>query len=300
MNHSIYFYVLMASFFLYDLINIYRPKDKSSRKRSLQNNVIWSLIWVALALLYNVNIYFEAGTQPAIDFFTCFVIEKLLSLDNLFVFIVIFQLFKVPQSYQEKLLFWGIIGAIILRIVFIKLGVKLAVNLPWIYYVFGILLILTAWRMISGSHSNTDIKKGLIGKFVRRFVSRHQKGHTIPGWRLSSSLIVMINIIICDIIFAVDSIPAALAITQEYYIVVMSNVFALLGQTALFFILKEFLNRFYYLTHGLSTILFFIGFKMILHTHYAIGNTYSLVVTILVLVTTIMMSISRPKREQSN
>jgi tellurite resistance protein TerC len=241
----------------------------------------WSAVWITMALLFNGLIYFQwenlvpnstyTNTEASLAFLTGYLIEKALSVDNVFVFLMIFAYFKVPAMYQHKVLFWGIIGALIMRAICIAAGVTLLKQFHWLIYVFGAFLIITGIKMAITKDKKIDPEKNPVLKTFRRmmpvtpgFVG--DKFFTkIDGRRWATPLfIVLLFIEMTDLIFAVDSIPAILAITQDPFIVYTSNVFAILGLRALYFALAGIMQLFHYLHYGLSVILVFVGGKMVL------------------------------------
>lgn len=232
---------------------------------------IWTSIWVGLALVFNVFVYFWKGPSSALEFLTGYVVEKSLSVDNIFVFIMIFSYFSVPAKYQHRVLFWGILGAIIMRAAFIFLGVKLISHFQFVFYIFGFFLLYTAFKMFKERHSHGNISENRLLDWVSRtipltkeyvgqnfFVRRNGRLYATPMF------MVLLAIEFSDVIFAVDSIPAIFAITQDTFIIFTSNIFAILGLRSMYFLLADIVPRFYYLKHALSFILGFIGVKMMI------------------------------------
>jgi tellurite resistance protein TerC len=234
---------------------------------------LWSAVWVGLALLFNLGLWWKAGAQPATEFLTGYLIEKSLSVDNIFVFVVIFSALKIPALYQHRVLFWGILTALILRAVMIFAGVALLTRFHWLIYVFGAFLILTgvklflAWR--KGQSENVEESWAL--RMMRRVVPSTQKldgerFFTVEnGKRLATPLFMALLLVeFTDVVFALDSIPAIFAITQDPFLVFTSNIFAILGLRSLFFLLAGLVEKFSYLKVGLAGILVFVGAKMAL------------------------------------
>jgi tellurite resistance protein TerC len=232
--------------------------------------LIWSAIWISLALLFNLGIYLLVGHEKALNFLTGYLVEESLSVDNLFVFLLIFSYFCVPSAYQHRVLFWGIMGAIVMRAIFIVTGLTLLENLHWIIYIFGAFLVFTAFRLAFNKEEEIKPEKNPVLRLFRRFVpmTKRYHGHKFlvkaRGRRLATPLLLTLVVIeTTDIIFAVDSVPAVLSITQDPFIVYTSNIFAVMGLRSLYFALSGVIQKFYYLNYGLAGILAFLGLKMI-------------------------------------
>ncbi len=284
---------------LVDLFVFHRDSHEVKLKEALS----WSAVWIGLALVFNVGIYFWMGKQTALEFLTGYLIEKSLSVDNIFVFIMIFAAFKVPAKYQHSVLFWGILGALLMRAGFIAGGVTLIKNFHWIIYVFGGFLIFTGIRMSLDKDKEIHPEKNLVLKLFRKMmpVTKGYEGGkffiTKEGRRFATPLFVVLLVVeTTDVIFAVDSIPAILAITQDPFIVYTSNVFAILGLRALYFALAGVVQLFHYLHYGLSAILIFVGTKMMLVDIYKIPIGVSLTVIALLLALSIAASLRWPKK----
>jgi tellurite resistance protein TerC len=244
---------------------------KKSQTVTLKNALSWSAVWISLALAFCVVVYFWHGKQPALEFLTGYLIEQSLSVDNLFVFLVLFQYFKVPAENQYKVLFWGIIGALVMRLAFILAGVALINRFHWIIYGFGALLIYTGIKLAVQDENEVDPEHNPALKLARRFLpmtSSYERDKFFvfrEGKRWATPLFaVLIVVETTDVMFAVDSIPAVLAITRDAFIVYTSNVFAILGLRSMYFALAGLLDYFEYLNYGLSAILVFVGAKMLL------------------------------------
>jgi tellurite resistance protein TerC len=257
----------------------------------------WSVAWIALALIFNTIIYFTKGHQIGIEFLTGYLVEKSLSLDNVFIFAVIFAHFKTPLKYQHRVLFLGVLGAIFLRGVFIILGVELIKQFDWIFYVFGAILIFTAIKLFRESEEQRDISKNKILQFICRFIPVTKEYHSgnffikIEGKNVATPLfIILLFIELTDVIFAVDSIPAIFAITQDPFIIYTSNIFAIMGLRSLYFLLADSVTRFHYLKYGLAFILLFIGIKLLVMHYYPIPLGISLGVIASTLTVTIIAS----------
>ena len=264
---------------------------------SIKEASTWSVIWIALALLFNTGIYFYWGQGKALEFLTGYVIEKSLSVDNLFVFLMIFQYFGTPAQYQHRVLFWGILGALILRAIFIATGSALLSNFHWMIYIFGGFLVLTGIKMFFQGDEKLAPEKNPVVRLFERWVPIDKSYHGQSFFvrkegKLHATLLMLVLIIVetTDVIFAVDSIPAIFAITQDPFIVYTSNVFAILGLRALYFMLARVMEMFTYLKVGLSFILCFVGAKMLLVDVYKIPIGMSLAVIGGVLLLSILAS----------
>jgi tellurite resistance protein TerC len=263
----------------------------------------WSAVWVTLSLIFNAWIYYRFGSQKALEFLTGYVIEKALSVDNIFVFVILFASFAVPKIYQHRVLFWGVIGAIIMRAIFIGLGAALISRFHWIMYIFGAILIVTGIKlMMQGDDHNPHPERNPIYKLARRVMPAvpeyHGKSFTIikDGRRYATPLLlVLIAIEATDVVFAVDSIPAIFAITTDPFIVYTSNIFAILGLRAMYFLLAGVLDKFHFLKIGLALVLLFVGVKMVIADWYKLPISLSLAVIAGVLGLSVAASIIWPK-----
>jgi len=259
---------------------------------SIKEATAWSIVWVSLAMIFNLGIYFTWGEQKALEFFTGYVIEKSLSVDNLFVFVMIFQYFSTPTKYQHRVLFWGILGALILRAIFIAAGSALLNQFHWMIYVFGAFLVFTGIKMLLQGDEKLKPERNPVVRLFERWVPMAREYHgksfmirTNGKTRATLLLLVLIVIETTDVIFAVDSIPAIFAVTQDSFIVYTSNVFAILGLRALYFMLAGVMQMFVYLKFGLSLVLCFVGAKMLLSDIYKIpiGASLAVIGTVLLL-----------------
>ncbi len=257
----------------------------------------WSSIWVVLSLGFNCLVWFLMGREHALDFFTGYVIEYSLSVDNIFVFVLIFSFFRVPSEYQHRVLVWGIIGAFILRGLMIWFGIALVERFQWILYVFGAFLIITAIRMLSGKN-DLDLENNAVLRLCRKWfsVSPNYDGDKFitrvnGAMMLTPLALVLIVIDVMDLVFAVDSIPAVFAITRNSFIVYTSNICAILGLRSLYFLLAGLVGRFVYLEIGLAVILAFVGAKMVSAEWFHVPNWVSLVVIASILAITILASV---------
>jgi tellurite resistance protein TerC len=268
--------------------------------------VAWSAVWITLALLFNVGVYAWRGPQAGLEWLTGYLIEKSLSVDNIFVFLLIFSYFRVPQLYQHKVLFWGILGALLMRAVLIVLGAALIKNFHWVIYVFGAFLVVTAVKMAlqkeTGVHPERNPLVRLLGRLMPvtreyhgdRFFVR-QDGRTWATPLFTALLVVEFS----DLVFAVDSIPAIFAVTSDPFIVYTSNVFAILGLRSLFFALAGFMGKFRYLKPGLAGVLGFVGVKMLLADVYKVPVALSLGIIALILGAAVAASLLFPPKETS-
>ena len=263
-----------------------------------------SVFWIALALLFNAFIWYWRGPEVGLQWFTGYLIEKSLSVDNLFVFLVIFSYFAVPAKYQHKVLFWGILGALVMRGLFITIGAALLNTFDWIIYIFGAFLVFTGFRMMRGGNEEIHPERNPIVNFVRRLIPvtpSYESGRfftRIDGRRLATPLlIVLVMVETTDLVFAVDSIPAIFAITTDPFIVYTSNVFAILGLRALFFALAGVMGLFHYLKYGLSLVLMFVGVKMLLADIYHIPIGVSLGVIAVILTVSVLASLKWPEKQ---
>jgi len=273
--------------------------NRKSHEVSFREALSWSGVWISLALLFNAGIYYYLGETKALEFFTGYVIEKSLSVDNLFVFIMIFSFFHIPRLYQPKILKWGIIGALVMRAVFIFVGIELLEMFHWMIYIFGGILIITGIKMAFGGEEKIEPEKNLLVKLVRSFVPITKRIHggrffiNKLGARAATPLFLALVLIEwSDMVFALDSIPAVLAVTRDPFIVYTSNVFAIMGLRALYFLLSNVLGMFAYLKLGISFVLAFVGVKMLLaDTRFEIPTYFSLGVIFGVLTISIVTSI---------
>ncbi len=271
---------------------------------SFKESITWTVIWVALALLFNGGIWHFYGSQKALEFFTGYLIEKSLSVDNVFVFALLFSYFAVPQKYQHKVLFWGILGALLMRAIMIAAGAALIARFAWIIYVFGAFLILTGIKMVVKREEEIHPERNPAVKWFKKFMSvaadyREDRFFVWEaGRRCATPLFVVLLLVeFSDVIFAVDSIPAIFAVTKDPFIVYTSNVFAILGLRSLYFALAGVMDKFHYLKIGLGVVLAFVGVKMLLaHTAWKIPTLLSLGVVVLILAVSIVWSLLKPKK----
>ena len=272
---------------------------------SLKEASIWSTVWIVLALIFNAAVYFLWGKEQALEFLTGYVIEKSLSLDNLFVFLMIFQYFAVPAIYQHRVLFWGILGALVMRAIFIAAGVALLEAFHWMIYVFGGFLIATGIKMLLRGERKLEPEKNPVVRLFHRLmpVTNEYHGQRLflrNGGKFYATPLVLVLIVVetTDVIFALDSIPAIFAITRDPFIVYTSNVFAILGLRALYFLLAGVMEMFRYLKVGLSLVLCFVGAKMMVVDVYKIPIGISLGVVGGILIVSVVASLLAQWKEQ--
>jgi tellurite resistance protein TerC len=280
--------------------------NRKTHTVSIKEAVIWSVVWITLALAFNVGLFFFAGSEPALQFFTGYLIEKSLSVDNIFLFALVFSYFNVPARYQHRVLFWGVLSALLLRGMMIGLGSVLIEDFHWILYIFGAFLIFTGIRMGLQQDEHIELNNNPVVKLVRRMmpVTEQYEGGKFVVRRdgrsfLTPLMLVLIVIETMDIVFAVDSIPAIFAVTTDPFIVFTSNVFAILGLRSLYFVFANIIDKFYYLKIALAVILTFIGVKMVLTDLFHVPTWSSLVAIAVVLTVAIIASIVRAQRLRS-
>lgn len=266
----------------------------------------WSGMWIALAAAFAGVVYFWHGHTAALEFVTGYIIELSLSVDNLFVFLLIFRYFRVPGEDQHRVLFWGIIGALIMRAIFILLGVGLIRQFHWIVYLFGAMLVYSGIRLLPAESSEIHPEKNPVLRVFRRWVpitTNYEAGKFFvrqPTLFATPLLVVLLVVETTDVLFAVDSIPAVLAITLNAFIVYTSNVFAILGLRSMYFALAGMMEVFHYLHYGLSAVLIFVGAKMLLSHYYQIPTSLALAVVAGVLLTSVLASVIHPERKHKS
>ena len=286
------------------MIDLY-VTDHRRGKITLKASLIWSGIWIVTALLFNVFLYFylEQGHQKAIEFLTGYIIEKSLSVDNLFVFLMIFSVMNVKPEHQPHILKWGILGAIFFRIIFILAGVALINLFHPIIYIFGALLLYAAYKMAFGGDEKIDVENNwLIKIFIKYFKLKPEyEGRKFfikeNGKRyITTMFLTLLLIESSDIVFAIDSIPAIIAITHDTFIIISSNIFAILGLRALYFALAGLVDLFKYLKYGVALLLFYVGIKMLISDWYKIPTEISLIIIITILTVSILLSLIRKRK----
>jgi tellurite resistance protein TerC len=263
----------------------------------------WSVAWIALAAIFAVVIFFWHGRAPALEFVTGYVIELSLSVDNLFVFLLIFRFFQVPAIHQHKVLFWGILGALIMRAIFIAAGVSLIQRFHWIVYVFGAFLVYSGIKLFFQEEAEIHPEKNPVLRLFRRWVpvTKDYVGNKFfvrsPGLYATPLFVVLLVVETTDLLFAVDSIPAILAITRDAFIVYTSNVFAILGLRSMYFALAGMMEMFRYLHYGLSLVLVFVGAKMLLSHYFEIPTPVALAAVAGVLAISVVASMANPRKK---
>ena len=281
---------------------------------SIREATLWSVVWIGLALVFNLGLYFfwdrisptseYSNREASLAFFTGYLIEKSLSVDNIFVFVLIFTFFAVPAAYQHRVLFWGILGALLMRGTLIAVGATLLKEFHWIIYVFGAFLIFTGIRMALHRNEEMHPERNPLIRFVRRFIPvtdsyEGDKFFIRRAGKLMATPLFLVLLLVesTDLVFAVDSIPAIFAVTEDPFIVYTSNVFAILGLRSLYFLLAGVVDKFYYLKLGLSAVLVFVGIKMVIVDLYKIpvGLSLSLIASILAI--SVVASLWRAQRQ---
>ena len=272
----------------------------------LKEAALWSSVWIAVALAFGGFVAYRLGSEKALEFVTGYVIEESLSVDNLFVFLVIFSYFRVPRENEHKVLFWGILGVLVTRGVFVTMGVVLIRQFHWILYVFGGILIVTAVKLAIEKDEEVHPEKNPVLKLFRKImpVTEQYEGGKFfvrhNGWIMATPLlVVLIAIESTDIIFAVDSVPAVLGITHDPFIVYTSNIFAIMGLRSLFFLLAGLMGLFHYLHYGLALILGFVGVKMLVADLYQIPVGVALSVVAGILVISVVASLVWPEKSKA-
>ena len=294
------FVMLIGSLMVLDLGILNRKSHVLGHREALT----WSASIVSLALLFGAFLWWQVGSKTALEYYAGYLIELSLSVDNLFVFLMIFQYFAVPAELQPRVLKWGIFGAIIMRAIMIGAGALLLQEFTWIVYVFGGILILTGLKMFRGGDERVEPEKNPLVKLVRRFFpvtpaydGQHFFIRNIQGVRMATPLLLVLLVVEwSDLVFAIDSIPAVFAVTRDPFVVYASNLFAILGLRALFFVLAGAMDKFHYLKPGVALILLFVGAKMVASAWVHPSTVLSLVVIITILAGSVVLSLLRPVR----
>ena len=267
---------------------------------------VWSAVWVGLALLFGAGVHLLYGSQKSLEFLAGYLVEKSLSIDNIFVIMVIFSWFAVPAAHQHRVLFWGILGALVMRALFIAVGSALLAQFHWIIYLFGALLLWTGWKMLKHKDADANPEQNIFIRLFRRMVPmtdgfRDGKFTVVEnGRRLATPLLlVLVAVEATDLMFAVDSIPAIFAISRDPFIVFTSNIFAILGLRSLYFVLAGAVGRFHYLKPGLAAVLIFVGAKMMVSEIYKMPALASLAVVVTLIGGAVVASLLRPARPES-
>lgn len=314
-------FILFIVFLLALDLGVFHKKDQVI---SMKESLIWTAIWITVSLLFSIPLYYiydadikhiDINQIPAMEavikYLTGYIIEKSLSLDNIFVIALIFTYFKIPLNYQHRILFWGIIGAIIFRGIMILLGASLIRNFHWVTYGFAALLLYSAYKMLKSKHEETNFKENAGIKLLSKFFPISWEMHDgrffikLNGKNTATVLFACLIVVeFSDVLFALDSIPAIFAVTTDPFLVFTSNIFAILGLRSLYFFLANILDRFYYLKYSLIFILFYVGIKMLIIDFYKFPAEFSLLLILLSLTIGVLVSMyitrKKEKIEQQN
>jgi len=270
---------------------------------SIREALLWSAFWIGLSIAFNIFVYYWLGAESALEFTAGYLIEKSLSVDNLFVFLMLFAYFKVPAIHQHKVLFWGILGAIIFRAIFIFAGIELLNRFQWTVYILGGFLVFAGLKMVFQKEKELQPEKNILLRLIRLLVPVTPDYHegkfwvkTQGLWHATPLLVVLLIVETTDIVFAVDSVPAVLAVSKDPFIVYSSNIFAILGLRSLYFALSGIMNLFHYLKYGLALILAFVGTKIILTAWWHIDIVWALGIVGSILLISILLSLLFPKK----
>jgi len=281
--------------------------NKKAHEIKTKEALIWSGVWIGLAGVFSGLVAHWFGGEKALQFVTAYVMEKSLSVDNLFVFIMIFSYFKIEKIYQHKILFWGILGALVMRAVMIALGIQILEAFHFVIYIFGGFLILTAIKMLFESKEEIEFERKLIVRFLKKImpISKEMDGGkflTMQNAKRAATpmLVALLMIEFTDLVFALDSIPAVLAISHDMFIVYTSNIFAILGLRSLYFALAGMMGNFVYLKYGLSAVLAFVGTKMLISGYYHVDILVSLGVIVGCLTLSILASVFFPSKDHKH
>lgn len=285
-----------------------KKQDDAKTSYPFVTDSMWTIIWISLGVSFAVLIYFVMGSEKSIEYVTGYALEKSLSVDNMLVFVLIFTSLGISHIHQHRVLMWGIIGAIAMRIGFILAGVSLLDTFHWMVYVLGGILLFTSIRMITKKDKEKlDIEKSLVVKILKKFTlvdgssNDHRFFKRVDGkFVVTPLLVALLSVEMTDLVFALDSIPAVLSITQDFFIIVSSNIFAILGLRSLYFVIGSGIEKLYYLKYGLTVILAFIGIKMLISEFIHIEVIHSLIVVFALLAITFAASIIRAKRQIKN
>ena len=279
---------------------------RKAHRVSLREAALWSAVWVILALAFNAVLWKGFGAQRGVEFFTGYLIEKALSIDNIFVFVLLFGAFRVPEVHQHRVLFWGILGALLMRALFVGLGSALIANFHWVLYVFGAFLVLTGIKMLVLGGASFDPGTNPVFRWIRRHLpaTEDYRGPAFTvvenGKRLATPLLLaLLAVELTDVIFAVDSVPAIFAVTSDPFIVFTSNIFAILGLRSLYFLLAGVMDRFHLLKVGLSLVLIFVGLKMLAADLFQVPPFWSLGVIALMVGGSVLASQFWPKKAET-
>ena len=301
MDHSFFLWTAFNIFIIAMLIVDLAVFHQKDHEESIKEALVWTGVWIAISLVFGGGVYYFMGPQTALDYYTGYLIEKSLSVDNIFVFLLVFNYFKVPAKYQHKVLFWGIFGALVMRFAFIFTGVALLERFHWIIYIFGGFLVYTGIKLAFEKDKDVHPDQNPVLILVRKFiptVKTYYGSHFFirkMGKLVATPLFVVLVVIeTTDLVFALDSIPAILSITRDEFIVYSSNAFAILGLRALYFAVSGIMRLFHYLHYGLSAILVFVGIKMLIAEFYHIPTPYALGFVASALTISVVASIMDP------
>ncbi len=296
------------------LIDLFLLGGRKAHKVSIKEAALWSIVWVSIAMLFNAALWWyleqtsgrEVADTKALEFLTGYLVEKSLAVDNVFVWLMLFSYFAIPIEYQRRILLYGVLGALVLRTIMILLGAWLLAHFHWILYVFGAFLLFTGIKMLWFSEHQSDLEQNPLVRWLRGHMrvttTLHQERFFVmqDGLRYATPLfLVLVLVEITDLIFAVDSIPAIFAITGDPFIVLTSNIFAILGLRAMYFLLADFANRFVLLKYGLALVLVFIGSKMLLLDVYKIPIEWSLLVVAGIIGLSVVLSIFYTRKQRT-
>lgn len=297
------FTVLIAGLLFLDLAVVNRKSHKPSGGEALR----WSLTVIAIALAFGLFIYWREGTVSALEYYTGYIIELSLSVDNLFVFLLVFQFFGVPDQLRPIVLNWGILGAIAMRLVMIVAGALLLSRFEWIIYLFGAFLVYTGIRMFRSGGATVDVEHNRAVQWTRKVLpitERYDGGKFFvryaTGIMATPLLLVLITIEWTDLIFAVDSIPAVFAVTRDPFLVYSSNIFAVIGLRALFFVLADMIEKFEYLKHGVALVLVFVGLKMLVSYWFHLHVAVALGSIVVILAASVVLSVLKERKVRAN
>ena len=300
MSNQILWWVLFNIFVLAMLAIDLGIFHRKTHEVKFKEALTWSVVWIALALLFNSGIYLWRGSQPALEFLTGYILEVSLSMDNVFVFAVIFSYMAVHGEFQHRVLFWGIVGALVMRATFILVGVTLVARFHWFLYIFGVFLVVTGAKLLRERAEEFHPERSPVLRLARKLfpITEHYEGASFfvlrDGRRFATPLLLVLLLVeTTDVLFAVDSIPAVFAVTLDPFIVFTSNVFAILGLRALYFVLAGAIRKFRYLRPGLSLVLMFVGVKMLIVPFYKLPTLLSLGVICGILGVAVLASLNR-------
>jgi tellurite resistance protein TerC len=291
-----------------DILDSSHESFQKLQQQQIRNTLWWTIIWISLAGIFAIIVYFNMGNEKMLEFVTAYTLEKSLSVDNMFIFLLVFSTLSIPYIYQHRILSVGILSAIVFRILLVLVGVSLLESFHWMIYVFGGLLILTAIRLLfQKKEKKIDLEKNIAIRILKTFVPINLNINSNKfllrqeGILYATPLLVALVIIeLADILFAIDSIPAVLAISSDYFIVITSNIFAILGLRSLYLLLSGIMEKFYYLKPALVLLLFFIGFKMLISEVYKMPVLISLIIIFAILSSAIILSLVKIKQKRSS